>query len=541
MKSVKLFAFAGTLLAITGSPLAQQLELQSITTASLNRPTTIVPIPGQPGMYVMSELETGIIRVGNDQSLQLVTPFLDLSGVVLGGWITGLSGMAFHPDYENNGRFFVRYNWDDPAQPGLDCKAVVEEYSVPAGTPFVANPTPVQRIVVVDMPNNDQGFHHATGDLAFGPDGMLYAGIGDNARPGGPLAPKMVAQDPNVPLGALLRMDVDAGAPFIPANNPFVGGGGHPLVWAYGLRNPQAISFDELTGDLYISDVGQATREEVNRQFAASTGGENYGWPCREGTLSGPGVNDPGCTGGMFVAPWYEYAHGAVSAVIGGFVYRGDRMPWLYGFYIYADYMDRQVFALDSTLTNPTFANAINLTGDLMLGSFFTIAELAAVVADENGDPLLVRQPGSAGAIGDGRVFRVAPQTGFSSFGSFCSALPNMTGVPGVLTASGSAVISNNNAVLTATSVPNGALALVVYSDTRTNLLISNGRLCVGDPVRRITPAGTIAGGTFVQPLDLPNLPTPITVASTWYFQLWHRDGPGQSNFTGGVWAVFTP
>ncbi|MCP3920138.1 MAG: PQQ-dependent sugar dehydrogenase [bacterium] len=521
-----------------GAAQNQQLDLQSIT-FPLDRPTAALPVPGQSSMYIVAG-QGGVIRAMSDSGPQLVQPFLDLSSLVFDTPIAGLTGMAFDPDYVNNRRFFVRYNWDAGGQ---QVKAVVEEYTVPASTPFQANPVPVQRLVVVDLiPDINGVYHHGTGALHFGPDGMLYCGVGDSAKPGD-FAGGLIAQDTFSRLGKILRLDTDAPPSFEPANNPFAGGvGGDPLVWAYGLRNPHGFSFDALTGELFIGDVGNLQNEELDREPNSSPGGENYGWPCLEGTfVSAPAMSEPICQGLSSVGPWFEYPHGVNSgAVIGGYVYRGTRMPWLYGHYLYADFVGATLKALDVSLANPTSADEIDLTIDLDLASSFNGFDLVGVVPDENGEPLIIKQTASSG-----RLFRVVPQSDYSDFDSFCPGNPNITGSPGVLTATGSPVISDNATnpvVLTSSSCPPGALSQFIYGADRTDAVLSNGRLCIGSPIRRIDPVGVIQpNGTRTHTLDLPNLPEPIVLASTWYFQLWHRDGAGASNLTGGLWIVFEP
>jgi glucose/arabinose dehydrogenase len=171
--------------------------------------------------------------------------------------------------------------------------------------------------------------------LAFGPDGMLYVGMGDGGNGGDP---DNYAQRPSTLLGSMLRLDVDGGSPYaIPGDNPFVG---HPTyreeTWAYGLRNPWRYSFDRMTGDLYIADVGQIRLEEVSVQPASSAGGENYGWRVMEG----PDCYNPpsGCSTAGLTLPVYSYDHGAGCSITGGYVYRGSTFPALAGRYFFGDY-----------------------------------------------------------------------------------------------------------------------------------------------------------------------------------------------------------
>ncbi|MCP3915597.1 MAG: PQQ-dependent sugar dehydrogenase [bacterium] len=531
-------AAAAALLSPLGWAQNQQLELQPMSSL-LDRPAAVLPIPGQDGIYVVAG-QAGVIQVLNDSGTPLAQPFLDLSGLVFNTPINGLTGMAFAPDFETSRRFFVRYNWDAG---GMQIKAVVEEYAVPLVTPFQADPALVQRLVTVDLvPDMNGLYHHGTGAIHFGPDGMLYCGVGDSARPVD-FAGALIAQDTTSHLGKMLRLDTDAAPLFEPTDNPFAGGiGGDPLVWAYGLRNPHGFAFDALTGELFIGDVGNSAREEIDREPDSSPGGVNYGWPCLEGTFTPtPAVTEPICQGLPSTAPWFEYPHAPGNkAIIGGYVYRGNRMPWLYGRFLYADFVDATIKALDVGLTSPGPNDEEDLTLDLDLAGSFGGFELVGIMPDENGEPLVIRQP-----ISGGGLFRIVPQSDYSDIGNYCPGNPNVTGVPGLLTATGSPVISDNGTnpiVLQASSCPPGAGSQFLYGENRNDFPLSNGRLCIGAPMRRIPPVGLIQGtGTRSLTLDLPTLSEPIVVASTWYFQLWHRDGAGASNLTGGLWIVFEP
>jgi glucose/arabinose dehydrogenase len=263
----------------------------------------------------------GRIRVVRNGTL-LGAPFLDLTGVVLSGGEQGLLSLAFHPDYATNGHFFVNYT-------DLDGHTRVERYTVTAA-PDVADPASDLTILSVEQPFSN----HNGGQVAFGPDGMLYIGMGDGGGEGGD--PLRHGQNRATLLGSLLRIDVDAASPYaIPPDNPFVADpSAAPETWAYGLRNPWRFSFDRHTGDLYIGDVGQDSREEISFQPAASPGGENYGWKVMEGTACFSPRN--GCSQAGLVPPVLDYTHADGCSVTGGFVYRGVE-PTLAGRYFFAD------------------------------------------------------------------------------------------------------------------------------------------------------------------------------------------------------------
>ena len=268
-------------------------------------------------------LQTGQILIYNGGRV-LARPFLDISNLVSCCGERGLLGLAFHPAYASNGSFYVNYT-------DRRGNTVVARYSVSRLSPNLANPLSATTLLTVDQPYAN----HNGGQLQFGPDGYLYIGLGDGGSAGDP---QNNAQNLGTLLGKILRVDVDGGSPYaIPPDNPFVGvEGARPEIWAYGLRNPWRFSFDRLTGDIFIGDVGQDEWEEINFQPASSAGGENYGWRLMEG---GDCYDPPtGCNPEGLVLPILEYDHSQGCAVIGGFRYRGAQVPTLSGQYLYADY-----------------------------------------------------------------------------------------------------------------------------------------------------------------------------------------------------------
>lgn len=212
----------------------------------------------------------------------------------------------------------------------------VVRYNV-SGDPDVADPSSARLILAVDQPFNN----HNGGQVAFGPDGMLYVGLGDGGGGGDPLGS---GQDLSTLLGSILRLDVDGGDPFaIPPDNPHVGDpNARDEIWASGLRNPWRFSFDRQTGDLYVADVGQDEVEEVDVQPAVSPGGENYGWNTMEGSRCFLSAN---CDTSGLTLPSLEYLHNASGgcSITGGYVYRGSRIPALVGRYLYGDFCSRFV------------------------------------------------------------------------------------------------------------------------------------------------------------------------------------------------------
>jgi glucose/arabinose dehydrogenase len=291
--------------------------------SGLDFPLYLTAPPGDMSRLFVVE-KGGRIRVIRNDSL-LAAPFLDLTGRVSTGGEQGLLGLAFHPAYAQNRVFVVNYT---------DTQGDTRIATFRAGAlPDVADPASERVILAVDQPFAN----HNGGMLAFGPDGMLYAGLGDGGSGGDPQGN---GQNRSVLLGKILRLDVaDDGTAGVPADNPFAGqAGARPEIWSYGLRNPWRFSFDRATGDLYIGDVGQNELEEINASTdAAQFGrGANYGWNIVEGTdCFSP---SSGCDRAGLSPPVLVYGHGQGCSVTGGYVYRGSAIPSLVGHYFYADY-----------------------------------------------------------------------------------------------------------------------------------------------------------------------------------------------------------
>jgi hypothetical protein len=320
-------------IANAGVPVPPELEVVPVASA-LSTPVVVTNAgDGSGRLFIVEKL--GRIRIVENGAL-LGTPFLDIDPIVnSSGNEQGLLGLAFHPDYANTGFFYVDY---------IDAggNTVVSRFSVSAADPNVADPASELKILQVVQPYSN----HNGGQLAFGPDGYLYIGLGDGGSGGDP---QDRAQNIELMLGKILRIDVDSTQPplnyAIPADNPFVG---NPVaakeIWAYGLRNPWRFSFDRLTGDLYIGDVGQNLYEEIDLQPASSAGGENWGWRCYEATHP---YNTAGCGPiGDYDMPILEYPHvSGRCSVTGGYLYRGFAAPGLRGAYVFADYCTGDVWA----------------------------------------------------------------------------------------------------------------------------------------------------------------------------------------------------
>lgn len=307
----------------------------------------VISNAGDERLFVVEQ--PGRIRIVNSDGSVRSTPFLDIESRVDDAESEqGLLGLAFHPDYANNGHFYVYYT-RDPG-PGLD-HSRVSRFTV-SGDPNLGNPASELVLLEFEQPYDN----HNAGDLHFGPDGYLYIASGDGGSGGDP---GNNAQDPSTLLGKLLRIDVDASAGngpdcdvsgagnyFIPAGNAYndgPGGAGCDEVYALGLRNPWRFSFDPTTGDIWIGDVGQGAQEEINRIPAGSAGGLNLGWRCYEGNQP---YNLSGCDG-AYLFPVYDFSHADGScSVTGGVVYRGAEYPELDGEYLFSDFCNTSIRAL---------------------------------------------------------------------------------------------------------------------------------------------------------------------------------------------------
>jgi glucose/arabinose dehydrogenase len=319
---------------------AQVLVRLRLVTGGLDSPLYATGAGDGSGRVFVPE-QGGQIRIV-DHGRLLPTPFLDLSSKVVSGGEQGLLGLAFHPDYADDGRFYVDYT-------DLQGDTVVAEYRRSANDPDRADPSSARTILGVDQPFSN----HNGGDVVFGPDRDLYVALGDGGSGGDP---EGNGQSLDALLGKVLRIDVDhpaGGRPYgIPADNPFVDrSGARPEIWAYGLRNPWRLSFDRATDDLWIGDVGQSAFEEIDHA-PAGRGGQNYGW----NTMEGPACFEPssGCDRSGLTLPVASYRHeGGNCTVIGGYVYRGSDFPALRGGYLYADFCTGLIWALNAAASSP--------------------------------------------------------------------------------------------------------------------------------------------------------------------------------------------
>ena len=321
---------------------AQTIELEQYATGFLS-PVDITNA-GDDRLFVVER--SGRIKIIDENAIVISTPFLDIDNLVTqtsGQNEQGLLGLAFHPDYINNGYFFVNYI-------GNDEDTYIVRYSRDASDSNLADPNSALTILKIDQPT----WNHNGGCIKFGPDGYLYVGMGDGGSGNDPWGTWGNGQNTQTMLGKILRIDIDNGSPYsIPSDNPFINDANVlDEIWAIGVRNPWRFSFDKQTGDLWIGDVGQNAWEEIDFQPANSPGGENYGWRCYEGNHLNGNVNTSNCgSSDEYVSPIYEVQHSGFSgpcSITGGFVYRGEDYPDLEGIYIFADYCTGEFFTVAS-------------------------------------------------------------------------------------------------------------------------------------------------------------------------------------------------
>ncbi|GEM_PF-1567044 len=412
-------ALSFTLLAVglfTLPVAAQSTPLTTVRVASgLVKPLyATTPVGDTTRLFVAEQNQADIHIIDLTSNTVLATPYLDLTGKVqTSGNERGLLGMAFHPNYASNGFVYVNYT--------STAGTTIERYTVSAN-PNIADASTGLVILTFTQPQSN----HNGGMIDFGPDGMLWIGTGDGGNfndTGSGHASGGNAQSGTTLLGKMLRIDVDnpsGGNNYgIPADNPFVG---DPLVddeiWALGMRNPFRHSFDRETGDLWIGDVGQNAKEEIDfvsaenlAAISAGADGLNFGWRCMEG-LNCSGLSGCTCNAPELTLPLKEYNNPSQGrAVIGGYVYRGDAIPDLAGSYFYADNTSNKIWSLNESGGALVPLSTINRTAELEPGGGLSILSPASFAEDGNGELYICDLNG-------GEVFKVIPDGPFVGLGS---------------------------------------------------------------------------------------------------------------------------
>ncbi|MEM8563753.1 MAG: choice-of-anchor V domain-containing protein [Pseudomonadota bacterium] len=368
-------------------PPAQASAELTVFANGLQRPV-VISNAGDQRLFVAEQ--PGLVRIIDANGTVRSQPYLDISSAVDdAGNEQGLLGLAFHPDYANNGFFYVYYTID---RPNFD-RSRVSRFQVFPDRPNFADPASELVILEFEQPRNN----HNAGDMHFGPDGYLYIASGDG---GGAGDPDNLGQNNSTLLGKLLRIDVDSaevstdcglpGARYaIPADNAFTdgrGGDGCDEIWATGLRNPWKIAFDRVTGDLWIADVGQSAREEVNFVTANTSAGLNFGWRCYEGELE----FDLDSCEGSYYQPIHTTRHSENCSITGGRVYRGSQELSLYGRYFFTDICNTAIFGLSQS------ASGVRVEEVIPAGN---VSTPVAFGEDQNGELYL--------ASLDGTIYRI--------------------------------------------------------------------------------------------------------------------------------------
>lgn len=418
LRAGRALACLASVLVASGASAQASSELVA---SGFSRPLYATSPPGDARRLFV--VEQGSAAGASIRIVDLVTravlspPFLTLQDLATGSEL-GLLGLAFHPEFASNRRFYV--NFTEPGQPPDEAAvSVIAELRARGDDPDQADPDSFRTVLRYSQPATN----HNGGWIAFGPDGCLYVATGDggDANDLGPGHSEGTGNAQDVTdnlLGKILRLDVD-GDDFpldedrnyaIPPDNPFVGIDGDDEIWVYGLRNPWRASFDRETGDLYIGDVGQASREEIDLQPAGSPGGENYGWRLREGTIATPAFpQDPAPPGA--IDPIYDYAHGSGPfqgrAVTGGYVYRGPSAA-LRGHYFFADFASGEIWSFRYDGSDPADfdgTNVLELTRwtQTLAPSAGDLRAVSSFAEDARGHLYVID-------YADGELFRVVPE-----------------------------------------------------------------------------------------------------------------------------------
>lgn len=439
--------FLGLLLLLS-FPLFSQVNLHISLLAKGFGGVMAIKHAGDNRLFVAEQI--GIIKILHKNGTINSSPFLDISSKVRNSGEQGLLGLAFHPQYKENGYFFV--NYIDNSQ-----KTVVARYQVSSTDSSLANPLSETILLNINQPFTN----HNGGDLNFGPDGYLYISSGDGGSGGDP---QNNSQNITNLLGKILRIDVNNTSPglnyAIPNGNPFADGaeGKADEIWSYGLRNPWRFSFDKQTGDMWIADVGQNAYEEIDFEPNNSVGGKNYGWRCFEGTHA---YNSTNCDGGMYTPPVYEYAHDQGCSITGGYVYRGNKYPLLIGRYLYIDFCSGKLWSLkkngndwvnellyqNSTRNFTTFGEDTN--GELYMGTLngeiYKICETSWVSSytnlTVNDNPILNGNYQAGSSLNSGGTVATPSQVNFYAFGHILLE-------PGFKTENGSVFLANTSVCL---------------------------------------------------------------------------------------------
>ncbi|MEZ6018294.1 MAG: PQQ-dependent sugar dehydrogenase [Planctomycetota bacterium] len=527
-----LLAFA-LALALPQSTL--QLELVADTSDGLVDPISCARRAGAPYLYLVER--GGQVRrlVGGQLD---TTPILDVSTRLALTVSTGLRAIAFHPDYATNGELYLWY--DAPSTSGAIVDIVLARMTRSSAQTEAMDPASLTEVLREPQDN----FGHACGSLDFGPDGYLYATLGDG---GNPQDPTCNGQNPSNLMGCMLRLDVDqTGLYAVPPDNPFIGVPGYrPEICHLGFRHPWKWAFDRATGELWIADVGQANREEIDL-VPPGVLGLNFGWKVMEGSTcfstSNCSVTTPPCFDPAYTLPLYEYGHGVDCSITGGLVYRGTSIPDLVGVYLFSDFCSGRTWSLSRDLSGTV--TVVERTSELTQAVGGEVLTAPVSFGEDGSGELYIID------YADKELFRIVRR---EDIVPFCISAPNASGVGARLIPTGTSSIAANDLILSARGLNPNAPALLYYGGAPTQIAQGNGFQCVtsgGRGIYRLAPSAAGTQGALSQPLDLtqPPLgagPGMAVAGSTWVFQCWYRDvnGPlGQtSNYSDALSIRFRP
>jgi glucose/arabinose dehydrogenase len=367
--------------AVAAAPTSATIQLTTLVTG-LDGPVFITSARDGSGRTFILE-QGGRILVRKNGSV-LSTPLLDISKSVTKGYEQGLLGLAFHPNYKSNRKFYVNYT-------SLHGNTIIREYKTSTSNPDRVESGSGRTVLAIKQPYAN----HNGGMIAFGPDGYLYIGTGDGGSSGDP---GNRAQSINSLLGKILRINVNGKTStrgyLIPSSNPYVGRSGLNEIWQRGLRNPWRFSFDRSTGAIWIGDVGQNKYEEINRasrKTSAGGTGYNWGWRVMEGFHCYRPSSGCSTSGKRLPVDQYSHASNGRCSVTGGYVYRGSAIPALVGYYIYGDYCSGEIFAIKSNADSPAPTIRLrNETSGRRISSFGESATGELFVVDHRGNIYLI-------------------------------------------------------------------------------------------------------------------------------------------------------
>lgn len=475
-------------------------------------------------LFVVEKSSGRIYIIKNGATLP--TPFITIGNLAQSSE-QGLLGMTFHPDFANNGLFYVNYT------ESVNGSTMIDRYRASVANPDIADPSSRLNIMTVPQPYAN----HNGGMLAFGPDGYLYIGLGDG---GSAYDPQNFAQNLNSKLGKMLRIDVNqTQAPLnysIPPGNPFYNNFSvQREIWSWGLRNPWRFSFDRLTGDLYIADVGQENYEEVDFQ-PAGVSSQNYGWNCYEGTFQLSGA----CAPAQLTMPIFDYKHSDLPgcAIIGGYTYRGFEIPDLRGSYFFADWCKSRIITF--RYVNGVITDYQNRTSELApADQSLSINSISSFGEDAAGELYLIDHLG-------GEIFKIipavpVPQMGIMEYGT---GTPGCAGMQDV-TAIGQPIVGNPDFKIRVGGAP--ALSLGIFMFTDAALPIPHDTLKIGvqnwldfyaaTEFFMLDATSNAVGGATLQ-LPIPLSPSAVgktfTTQSYWYWPLGNCQTPA-GNFSSSV------